>query len=338
MNDPSILALADDTTGALEVGALFAAAGVPALVTLACESRPARALVVDTATRHLPGPDAKERIRRWPCKAPRIYKKTDSTLRGNIPEEFEALLEAYPGRPLVYAPAYPRMGRVVVDGRLYVDGRPLSETAFAEDPLNPSRESSIPALLAGRSAARVLLAKKARELSGLLGKAAGAVIVCDGETEADLEAAASAVAGVPHIAAGPAGFAGYWIRRQDAPARVPARRPAGPPRRCVVVSGSLHPASRAQIERCPPGWRAIAAPEGGLERADALIVFGGDTARAVLEALGVRAVEPCGELLPGVPLSVIRRPEREILLVTKAGGFGGPDVLDEIRQRLENIT
>jgi len=42
-----------------------------------------------------------------------LYLKTDSTLRGNIGSEISAVLAAFPGSPLVYAPAYPRMGRTV---------------------------------------------------------------------------------------------------------------------------------------------------------------------------------------------------------------------------------
>jgi uncharacterized protein YgbK (DUF1537 family) len=69
---------------------------------------------------------------------------------------------------------------------------------------------------------------------------------------------------------------------------------------------------------------------------DALVVFGGDTLFAILNALGVKSLEPAGEVLPGVPVSTIRLPGRTIRLVTKAGGFGEPDILQIIRRHLEN--
>jgi uncharacterized protein YgbK (DUF1537 family) len=45
----------------------------------------------------------------------------------------------------------------------------------------------------------------------------------------------------------------------------------------------------------------------------------------------VEEVFPLGELAPGVPVSRIGASR---LLVTKAGGFGGPDLLLEVRDKL----
>jgi 4-hydroxythreonine-4-phosphate dehydrogenase len=72
-------------------------------------------------------------------------------------------------------------------------------------------------------------------------------------------------------------------------------------------------------------------------RYDALVVFGGDTARAVLEELGAPRLEPLGEVLPGVPVSALPFAGRELPLVTKAGGFGEPDVVDRIRRWLRGL-
>src|SRR5262245_58458732 len=88
LND-CILALADDMTGALEVGAKFSAVGIRTLVSakpVAAES--AGALVYDTETRHRSPHAASQEVRRFVLHTgltrPRlIYKKTDSTLRGN---------------------------------------------------------------------------------------------------------------------------------------------------------------------------------------------------------------------------------------------------------------
>jgi len=380
---PDVLALADDTAGALEIGAQFAAAGVPSLVTidsagaLVCS---APALVVDTQTRRLAPSEARQRVSHWASAArqlglPHLYKKTDSTLRGNIPEEFEALLAAYPEKALIYVPAYPKLGRVVVNGRLRLP---------AGDPLSPPPEDSIPALLAGRCPAPVIPAATSEELAALLRTdLAGAIVVCDGNTDADLAAVAELLgrSKAPHVAAGPGGFAGHWIRHLDVPR---SARP-GPPsvRRCLVVSGSLHPVSRGQISRGAQGgiptyhlgpdcdgaaiadelmtaiaghrWATLGTAEpvggcafevanriGGVVRQvlasgviDGLVIFGGDTAFAVLSAAGSTVIEACGELLPGIPISRFRHGGREIGLVTKAGGFGSPDVLRLIREALE---
>ena len=283
-------------------------------------------------------------------------------------------MAAFPDRPLIYVPAYPKLGRTVVDGRLYVDGVPLAETPFGEDQLSPSRQSSILELLGGD--ARVFLARDAGALADLLReRVAGSILVCDGSADEDLEAVASVLAAAnrPCLVAGTGGFAGCWIRSLPVPRRKAACRPRVS--RCLVVNGSLHPASREQVRQAglpvfypPPEpaaaralaeaiaahrWALLSTPEqlagsaaeaaariGAVVQAvlqhagiDGLVISGGDTARAVLTALRVSLVEPCGELLPGVPISVIGG--RAPALITKAGGFGAPDTLARIRRILE---
>jgi hypothetical protein len=74
---------------------------------------------------------------------------------------------------------------------------------------------------------------------------------------------------------------------------------------------------------------------------DCLVIFGGDTAYAMVNAMGVREIEPLFELLPGVPISRVTwcppgaSEAREMTLVTKAGGFGSSDTLFAIRNRLQ---
>ena len=76
---------------------------------------------------------------------------------------------------------------------------------------------------------------------------------------------------------------------------------------------------------------------------EGLVIFGGDTAYAVIRALGQLVIRPIGEVLEGIPVSLIRLhcpsrdvagSERDILLVTKAGGFGPTNVLPTIRNAL----
>jgi uncharacterized protein YgbK (DUF1537 family) len=58
-----------------------------------------------------------------------------------------------------------------------------------------------------------------------------------------------------------------------------------------------------------------------------LLACGGETADAVLGALGQGVVDIEGEILPGVPVSSMVVGERRLQLVTKSGGFGGEDAL-----------
>jgi uncharacterized protein YgbK (DUF1537 family) len=65
-----------------------------------------------------------------------------------------------------------------------------------------------------------------------------------------------------------------------------------------------------------------------------LVLTGGETALHVARGLGARSIEVTGEVSPGVPLGVLRLPGRDVPVVTKSGGFGGPDALLEAAARL----
>ncbi len=71
----------------------------------------------------------------------------------------------------------------------------------------------------------------------------------------------------------------------------------------------------------------------------AVAIFGGDTAKAVLDALEVRTIRPVLEIEPGVVLSLINSivlPKTR-WLVTKAGGFGTDALLLEIQRGFEGL-
>ena len=319
-----VLALADDLTGAIEVGAQFAAAGLRALVTTRHTwdgEEPVR--VIDTETRHRGAEEAAGVVGRlaaeaWRRGARLIYKKTDSTLRGNIAAELEAVARACGDSRLVYVPAYPAMGRTVKNGHLLVDGVPVELTEFARDPLNPVGSGDV---------------------AGWFGDA-GLVEVVDAETDEKVGEVADRLVRAEGtvVAAGTGALARALARRMGAIGEQP-RFPAV--RRCLVVNGSLHPASARQMaafawdgEWVAFDGRAVEGMRGAVAGFDALAVFGGDTALAVLGALGCEEVRPYGEIVPGAPVSRIRVEGREITLITKAGGFGAVDILATIRRLL----
>lgn len=358
--------MADDTTGALEIGAHFAAARIRSRVlfdlppgedTLAAE-------VIDTGTRHLPPGEAAVIVGRTVRRlrqngAGAFFKKTDSTLRGNIASELAAMLETFPGQPLVYVPAYPKLGRTVVDGVLLIDGVPVAETPFACDSRHPVRESSIIEMLRQNSSLTVKHAPAPAVLHEMLAPGS-CVVVCDSRTDDDLERIASVLGSYPGelLVGGPGGFAPYWIRNLALP--VAGTWPEPKASTGLVVCGSRHPRSREQAARALAAgpWAVIATSEdaAGAEQdvasrlaarvgrrlaehpVDALIIFGGDTARAVLRELQVTSVEPLGELLPGIPVSSIDTGidpgGRRTILVTKAGGFGDVRVVEQIIESL----
>lgn len=344
----SLLAFADDLTGALEVGAKFAAQGIRARVTLGLEPAPVR--IVDLETRHVSEAEAARRVARLVRSAARtelLYAKTDSTLRGNIGSELGAMLEAVPG-PLLYVPAYPAMGRTIIDGRLLVFGTPLEHTAFAQDALNPATESRIVEVIRRQTSAPVWMV----DTPSLCADAPAGIYVANGTTDEDVAAAAEFwYRSGWRSGAGPAAFAEAIAHRIDLPRSNAALRVFADS--ALVVNGSLHELSLRQIAHGladpHPGWTildhsglrgealgSMVRELAGKSAIAALIVFGGDTAFAVLNAFGAPPLEPLGELLPGIPVSRLydRSSQRDLLLITKAGGFGPPDVLARLRERL----
>ena len=73
---------------------------------------------------------------------------------------------------------------------------------------------------------------------------------------------------------------------------------------------------------------------------DAVVVFGGDMAYAILRQLGQPDLWPLGEVVEGVPVSAIGRDSigmkggEASYMISKAGGFGPVDVLPKIHKTL----
>ena len=184
------------------------------------------------------------------------------------------------------------------------------------------------------------------------------MLVCDAETDADLDdiAAALRLIQAPVLVAGSGGFAARWLAAvPGAPRATPPSRPPCLPsiRSAIVVCGSRHPMSIAQAAAASAaGYRCLVPAAGesadpvaladelgrraataiAEHRPDAVVLFGGDTAFAVLSALGCSSLRPIGEVLPGVPVS--RCDSSDLVVVTKAGGFGEADVVATVMERL----
>lgn len=86
----------------------------------------------------------------------------------------------------------------------------------------------------------------------------------------------------------------------------------------VWQAGEKPPADAAKSRRCGDLAARIA---GYADRIGALFATGGETARCLLEALGVRALRLVDEIEPGVALSVAAG-RRGLAVITKAGAFG----------------
>jgi uncharacterized protein YgbK (DUF1537 family) len=62
------------------------------------------------------------------------------------------------------------------------------------------------------------------------------------------------------------------------------------------------------------------------------VVFGGDTAVGIIEALTFPKVLPVTQVAKGVVLSRLIDDSLDIPLITKAGGFGSPTIIGEIQE------
>ncbi|WP_059105358.1 four-carbon acid sugar kinase family protein [Shouchella shacheensis] len=146
-----IAILADDLTGANDSGVQLAKAGLETSVWLNGESKSEQlpdAVVVDTDSRGLPPHQAKEKIYEvmasvGACQPSTVFKKIDSTLRGNVGAEMEAMIEVWQPEYVFLTPSFPKNKRIVKEGTLYVDGSPIGETEFAENKADPVADSRI---------------------------------------------------------------------------------------------------------------------------------------------------------------------------------------------------
>jgi hypothetical protein len=102
----------------------------------------------------------------------RVYKKIDSTMRGNVGAELDALMESLGVRSVVITPAFPAVGRTVVEGILLIEGVPW-ETDSVRRRERPLASSYLPHLIASRRAMVAVSAGSAEVVAGALrGKAA----------------------------------------------------------------------------------------------------------------------------------------------------------------------
>ncbi|WP_167647526.1 four-carbon acid sugar kinase family protein [Mameliella alba] len=320
MQDTAIIA--DDLTGALDSAAPLAG---PARVVVATSvaaleralEHPHDILAVSTRSREIPAEQARARVARVLASLPgdiRLFKKVDSRLKGNIAPELSAL----PDRPLLVAPAIPDFGRIVragqvsgfgvdtpIDVAATLGGRPatIPDTLTAEDMRAALAAAAPGTILVG--ARGLALALRGDQPPAPVQHLDGPLTIAVGSTD-------------------PITLEQVAALRAARPALVHVTAPAGvvPP-----PPGSTAPVTLIQMTDGPETPPAEAAQRfaGGLapwlDRAGTVVITGGATAEAALDAMGIDVMTVAGEILPGLPCC--RVGPRSI--VTKSGGFGTPD-------------
>jgi uncharacterized protein YgbK (DUF1537 family) len=253
------LILADDLSGAADAGVPFARRGLVTEVRWHAAPAPmtdADVVAFDTDSRRLDAATAaarqREAVGRLSMPGATLYKKIDSTLRGQPAAEIAAIREALGDgcHRLIFAPANPSMNRSTRGGRVFVRERPLEQTETWRRE-HTYADADLAAMLAGAGLAAVKLPLDVVRSPSRLGQALDsgahppAAWICDAETDADLQNIARA--GLVHAGTLFAGTAGL---AQALATQIGARRFAPLDLRplkagALIVVGSLSSISRA---------------------------------------------------------------------------------------------
>jgi len=209
--------LADDVTGGCDAGVQFSLRGAATRVYLDLPQAPAAFAGVSVIVNHSRGDAPEEASRKveqacdWIAAsgAKLCYKKIDSTLKGNVGPELEAIRNKFPDRLILVNPSFPKMERILLGGWLRVRSSEGIEPIHLLSLLTSQgarRLTHIPQP-AGDGANRTLVERIQQA------DAAGArIIVIDAVSESHLRAIAeAAVQIVPHpLLVGSAGLAAPW--------------------------------------------------------------------------------------------------------------------------------
>lgn len=150
-NALNMLIVADDLTGAMDTAVNTKLLTASTIVRWkAVQGTVDGICVVDTESRNMTAQKATDKTRELILPILKannysvVYKKIDSTMRGNIIAELRVLMEEYKPHMIIVAPAFPAVGRTIIDGMCYVNGVLLRNTEFARDPLAPAYTGRIP--------------------------------------------------------------------------------------------------------------------------------------------------------------------------------------------------
>lgn len=220
--------LADDLTGAMDAGVQLSRCGKKVNVKIIdnnndnnvenrvetgisqrvyANKKADNIVVLDTESRNVPPEDAYTTLLVL-LKASKnsgeeiIYKKIDSSLRGNIGKELEAIVHSEISDMVVLVPALPQNGRTTVGGYHYLHGRPIGESDLAKDPFAPVRSSFIPEVVSFQTnmTTGLINIKEVRQgkehifcIFESLFRKGIKIVVADAETMEDLEIIAEAI-------------------------------------------------------------------------------------------------------------------------------------------------
>ncbi len=257
--------IADDFTGANDTGVQFGKKGLETIVLAGIENitdiiNKTDVIVIDTDSRADNPKLAYEKVKAT-TKALKeagidfFYKKIDSTCRGNIGQELDAVMDELETNISIVVPAFPATGRLTIGGYQLLNQVPLEKTEIAHDPFSPVTESHIPTLIQNQSKRKVghitlsTVMKGSQQLIEEIKRKqreGEEIIVVDAATQDDLKIIAEAIAsGLTCIACGPAGIA------EELPEALGLLKGKEPLKQnsVVCIAGSISVVTRQQISK-----------------------------------------------------------------------------------------
>jgi 4-hydroxythreonine-4-phosphate dehydrogenase len=311
LSAPRIVIIADDLTGALDCAAPFAKRGLVTRVAAlpatggAAGLRDAQVVAINTESRHLDAATAAAAVRRavidYADRDTILFKKVDSTLRGNVASETVAALEASGRRTAIFAPAFPAQGRVTRGGVMFVHGVPLAQTEFVNDALSPAPRAPIAQFMASAAPQWTIRVAAARDLQAALaahsdGGTDRQLCIVDAETQQDLRLAISSLRDrlSSCLLVGSAGLSTALVDDFAGSSAGPAR--TGKPGLVIFIVGSRSQKSREQAAALmAAGAHGLEAPNGEVNTAVLEAVLHKLPAQANLLIL---ATQPSGTSAP----------------------------------------
>lgn len=358
----SILVIADDLTGAAEIAGIALRYGLSSQIVQQLEDPTAtdvlvlnsnsRSLKIDEALAHLARLFPAASTHNWDW----VYLKFDSALRGHIKEELSFFRALFKPAYQFFCPVNINLNRVVRGEEYWVAGKPIAQTAFAQDPEFPVRSSKLLDVVGGD---RWTIVPKAADWTPDLQRVLPAVD--------SWEALHEWASHIPHeaLCAGAAAFFEALLRKRNTGASIAAETAFARQKPVLYVCGSNHEQSVTRIsalaqeniiywQKTGGEWEVakkllallkknqvavFAVLPGVVAKADVirksmamvvgmlkgedmpkeLIIEGGATANAVLEALQINVLLPQKEYAPGLIRSHV--PQQELAITMKPGSY-----------------
>ncbi|SEP08331.1 Uncharacterized conserved protein YgbK, DUF1537 family [Halogranum amylolyticum] len=254
--------VADDLTGSCDAGHEFATRNYDTRVVISPQSNATPQgdiAVYNTESRYAEPAVAAERVRTVleTTDPSVVFKKVDSTLRGNVRVEVDAATQAVDPDLVIVAPAFPANGRLTACGYHLVDGQLITESPPGQDEERPPTHDSLPAFFASSDypVERIGIETVSRgtavvreTLESMCSTDGPVIVTCDAVTDSHLATLAAAADNLSEqcLYVGSGGLAGHITApgtHSGAAVNVDENRSV------VGVSGSVAPETLAQIEK-----------------------------------------------------------------------------------------